>query len=58
MPGALCRRGLVFIWAFTDLGVPLVFGYRNVVPVQIFNPVSEICTPTPRATRSPCWCCS
>jgi iron(III) transport system permease protein len=44
MPGLFAGSVLVFIWAFTDLGVPLVFGYRNVVPVQIFNQVSELST--------------
>ncbi len=41
MPGLFAGSVLVFIWAFTDLGTPLVFGYRRVVPVQIFNQVSE-----------------
>jgi iron(III) transport system permease protein len=44
MPGLFAGSVLVFIWAFTDLGTPLVFGFRQVVPVQIFNQVSEITT--------------
>ncbi len=44
MPGLFAGAVLVFIWAFTDLGTPLVFGYQRVVPVQIFNQVSEVTT--------------
>jgi len=44
MPGLFAGSVLVFIWAFTDLGTPLVFGYRRVVPVQIFTQVSELST--------------
>jgi hypothetical protein len=32
----------VFIWAFTDLGTPLVFEYREVIAVQIFNMVTDL----------------
>jgi iron(III) transport system permease protein len=32
----------VFIWAFTDLGTPLVFEYRELIAVQIFNMVSDL----------------
>jgi len=42
MPGVFAGSVLVFIWAFTDLGTPLVFGYRQVVAVQIFNQVSDL----------------
>ncbi|MFO8006595.1 MAG: iron ABC transporter permease [Candidatus Brocadiia bacterium] len=42
MPGIFAGSVIVFIWAFTDLGTPLVFGYRRVVPVQIFNQVTEL----------------
>ncbi len=42
MPGLFAGSVIVFIWAFTDLGTPLVFGYRRVVPVQIFNQVSDL----------------
>ncbi|MFO7956172.1 MAG: iron ABC transporter permease [Candidatus Brocadiia bacterium] len=42
MPGLFAGSVIVFIWAFTDLGTPLVFGYRRVVPVQIFNQVQEV----------------
>jgi iron(III) transport system permease protein len=35
---------IVFIWAFTDLGTPLIFGFSRVVPVQIFDAVNEVNT--------------
>lgn len=37
MPGIFAGASLVFIWAFTELGVPLVFDYARVAPVQIFD---------------------
>ncbi len=37
MPGVFAGSSIVFIWAFTELGVPLVFDYARVAPVQIFN---------------------
>lgn len=37
MPGFFAGSIIVFIWAFTDLGTPLVFNFRKVIPVQIFN---------------------
>jgi iron(III) transport system permease protein len=42
MPGFFAGAVIVFIWAFTDLGTPLVFEYRQVVPVQIFDQISDI----------------
>jgi iron(III) transport system permease protein len=33
---------LVFIWSFTELGVPLIFDYSRVISVQIFNGLKEI----------------
>ncbi len=41
MPGYFAGAILVFIWAFTDLGTPLIFEYRNVISVRIFNQVTE-----------------
>ena len=41
MPGYFAGAILVFIWAFTDLGTPLIFEYREVVSVRIFNQVTE-----------------
>ncbi|MDW8366532.1 MAG: iron ABC transporter permease [Abditibacteriales bacterium] len=42
LPGFFAGATVVFIWAFTELGTPLVFEYRQVVPVQIFDMVSDI----------------
>ena len=42
LPGYFAGMTIVFIWAFTDLGTPLIFEYRQVVPVQIFNMLSGI----------------
>lgn len=41
LPGYFAGATLVFVWAFTDLGTPLVFGVESVIPVQIFNQVSD-----------------
>lgn len=37
MPGVFAGASIVFIWSFTELGVPLVFDYARVAPVQIFD---------------------
>lgn len=37
MPGYFAGAILVFIWAFTDLGTPLIFNYNDVIAVEIFN---------------------
>ena len=42
MPGLFAGSVIVFIWAFTDLGTPLVFGFDRVVPVVIFNQVTDL----------------
>ena len=42
MPGVFAGGSIVFIWAFTELGVPLMFDYYRVTPVQIFNGLSTI----------------
>ncbi len=44
LPGYFAGAIIVFIWAFTDLGTPLIFGFSRVVPVQIFDAVTEINT--------------
>src|SRR5881396_2814299 len=44
LPGYFAGAVIVFIWAFTDLGTPLIFGFSRLVPVQIFDAVSEINT--------------
>ncbi len=41
-PGVFAGSTIVFIWAFTELGVPLIFDFNRVTPVQIFNGVKEI----------------
>ncbi|MBL9128425.1 MAG: iron ABC transporter permease [Verrucomicrobiales bacterium] len=43
-PGWFAGAIIVFIWAFTDLGTPLIVGFSQVVPVQIFDAISELNT--------------
>jgi iron(III) transport system permease protein len=43
-PGYFAGAVIVFIWAFTDLGTPLIFGFSRVVPVQIFDAINELNT--------------
>ena len=40
-PGYFAGAIIVFIWAVTDLGTPLLIGYHETVPVQIFNMVTD-----------------
>ncbi len=42
LPGYFAGASLVFIWSFTDLGTPLIFEYRQLVPVRIFDMLSNI----------------
>ena len=42
MPGLFAGSVVVFIWSFTDLGTPLVFEYRRVIAVQIFDRVTDL----------------
>ncbi|MFZ4767106.1 MAG: ABC transporter permease [Roseimicrobium sp.] len=42
MPGVFAGGTIVFIWAFTELGVPLVFDYDRVTSVQIFNAIKDL----------------
>lgn len=44
LPGYFAGAIIVFIWAFTDLGTPLIFGFSRVVPVQIFDALKEVNT--------------
>ncbi len=44
LPGWFAGAIIVFIWAFTDLGTPLIFGFSPVVPVQIFDSITELNT--------------
>ncbi len=41
LPGYFAGAAIVFVWAFTDLGTPIVLGYRRVVAYQIFERLSE-----------------
>jgi len=41
-PGLFAGGTIVFIWAFTELGTPLVFDYAQVTSVQIFYGLKDI----------------
>ncbi len=41
-PGLFAGGTIVFIWAFTELGTPLMFDYDRVTSVQIFYGLSEV----------------
>ncbi len=40
-PGLFAGGTIVFIWAFTDIGTPLIVGYDEVIPVTIFQDLSQ-----------------
>lgn len=42
MPGIFAGGTIVFIWAFTELGVPLVFDYDRVTAVQVFRSLNDL----------------
>jgi iron(III) transport system permease protein len=42
MPGIFAGSAIVFVWAFTELGVPLVFDYTRVAPVQVFDGIKDL----------------
>jgi iron(III) transport system permease protein len=44
LPGYFAGAVLVFIWAFTDLGTPLIFDYQRVVAFKIFDAVNDLNT--------------
>ncbi len=44
LPGYFAAASIIFIWALTDLGTPLVFEYRELISVQIFNGIKNINT--------------
>ncbi len=44
LPGYFAGAILIFIFALTDLGTPLIFGFYRVLPVQIFDKVTETST--------------
>jgi iron(III) transport system permease protein len=37
LPGLFSGAIIVFLWSFTDLGTPLVLGFRQVLAVEIFD---------------------
>jgi iron(III) transport system permease protein len=41
-PGMFAGCTIVFIWSFTELGVPLIFDYSRVASVQIFHGIKDI----------------
>lgn len=41
-PGLFAGCTIVFIWAFTELGVPLIFDYSRTTPVQIYHGIKDI----------------
>lgn len=40
-PGFFAGAIIVFIWAVTDLGTPLLVGFHKTMPVKIFNMVTD-----------------
>ena len=44
LPGYFAGAVIVFIWAFTDLGTPLIFGFSRLVPVQIYDSITDLNT--------------
>ncbi len=42
MPGVFAGATIIFIWAFTELGVPLVFDFGRVTSVQIFDGIKDL----------------
>lgn len=41
-PGLFAGGTIIFIWAFTELGVPLIFDYDRVTSMQIYSGLKEI----------------
>ena len=44
LPSTLASLALVFAWSFTELGTPLVFDYRMVLPVKLFTALDDLHT--------------
>lgn len=40
-PGIFAGGSIVFIWAFTDIGTPLIFDYNELAAVKIFNELQQ-----------------
>ncbi len=43
-PGLFAGGTIVFIWSFTELGTPLMVGYEEVLPVQIYHGLNVLDT--------------
>ena len=41
-PGLFAGGTITFIWSFTELGTPLMFEFRQVTPVQIFDGLKQM----------------
>lgn len=41
-PGVFAGCTIVFIWSFTELGVPLILDYHRITSVQIFDGLKEL----------------
>lgn len=41
-PGYFAGAIIVFIWALTDLGTPLLVGFHETMPVAIFNMITDV----------------
>ncbi len=48
-PGLFAGGTIVFIWAFTELGTPLIFDYSRLCSVQIFNGLKNLSDSMPFA---------
>ncbi len=42
MPGMFAGATIIFIWSFTELGVPLIFDFSRVTSVQIFHGIKDL----------------
>jgi len=42
LPGVFAGGTIVFIWSFTELGTPFMFGFNRVTAVQVFYGVQEM----------------
>lgn len=42
MPGVFAGSTIVFVWAFTEMGVPLVFDFERVTAVQVFRGINDL----------------
>lgn len=44
LPSTVASLVLVFAWSFTELGTPLIFDYRSVLPVKLFTALDDLHT--------------